>query len=63
MISSKSQHCIEQLCAEGCQSVRDYIQRMEKGETVPYTEALDAAEKQIVLSELKTIMAVYDEKN
>jgi len=60
LISSKIQHCVEQLCAEGCQSVRRDIARLEQGKEIPLIEDLKAEEKQQVLSELKTIMAVYD---
>ena len=60
LISSKSQHCVEQLCAEGCRSVRLCITRLEQGEDVSQTDELKPEEKQQVLAELKAIMAVYD---
>ncbi|MCW9024258.1 MAG: hypothetical protein OQK73_06205 [Gammaproteobacteria bacterium] len=63
MTSTKPHHCVELLCANGCQSVRDYIRRLENGEPVPHTETLNEDEKQTVLSELKAIMAVYDNNN
>ncbi len=55
------QHCIEALCSEGCQSVRDSIEKLEQGETLPATRALSQDECRLVLIELKAIMAVYDE--
>ena len=61
LISAKSQHCVEQLCAEGCQSVRAYIARLERGEPVPQVADLSHEERQQVLAELRAIMAVYDE--
>ncbi|HEB56431.1 MAG TPA: hypothetical protein ENI98_09030 [Gammaproteobacteria bacterium] len=60
MLSNKSQLCVEQLCAEGCQSVRLYIRRLEQGDDIPQTSELKPEEKQQVLIELKAIMAVYD---
>jgi len=60
LISSKTQHCVEQLCAEGCQSVRRYIRYLEQGKDLPQTHEMHEKEKQQVLAELKAIMSVYD---
>lgn len=60
LISSKSQRCVEQLCAEGCQFVRLCITRLERGEDIPLAYKLKPEEKQQVLAELKAVMAVYD---
>ncbi len=51
--------CVEVICNQGCQSVRDDIARLEQGNKVPETEALSAEECKQVLVELKNIMAVY----
>ncbi|MEJ2141636.1 MAG: hypothetical protein P8Y24_04660 [Gammaproteobacteria bacterium] len=52
-------HCIEQLCSDGCRTVNDYIMRLESGEVLPQTSQLDKQERLEVLRELKAIMAVY----
>ncbi len=53
--------CLENLCAAGCQSVRIYIDHLEKGETVEGVENLTQRERLEVLQELKAVMAVYEE--
>ena len=60
MNSPKLTHCIEILCHEGCTAVRGYIANLEQGQAVPHAEELSDDEKQILLKELKTVMAVYD---
>ena len=52
-------HCIEELCNDGCRTVNHYIERMEAGEILPQTTKLGTEERQQVLKELKAIMAVY----
>jgi len=63
LISANTQHCIEQLCADGCQAVYHYIQKLEQGEHVPYIDNLNETEKQQVLAELKSIMGVYNKNS
>ena len=58
--SPKLSHCIEVLCHQGCSAVRGYITRLEEGQSVPHAEDLSYSEKQVLLRELKTVMAVYD---
>jgi hypothetical protein len=58
----KLQQCVESLCGEGCQAVYGYIEQLEHGGSVPQTELLTYEERQHVLAELKSIMAVYDGK-
>lgn len=52
--------CIDRLCELGCDQVRSAITALESGQAPPQANALDAQQRQRVLHELKTIMAVYD---
>jgi len=61
-LSPKLQQCIESLCTEGCRSVYSYIEQLENGGSVPQTDLLTYEERQHVLAELKSIMAVYEGK-
>jgi hypothetical protein len=56
------QQCVESLCGDGCQAVNGYIEQLERGGSVPQTEILSYEERQELLIELKSIMAVYDAK-
>ena len=51
--------CLERLCQKGCLSVRADIQLLEQGKALPETEGMDRREVQLVLRELKSIMAAY----
>lgn len=53
------EQCVETLCEKGCQSVRQDIQKLEAGETLPETDHLSRDELGRVVEELKAIMAVY----
>jgi len=61
-LTPKLQRCVESLCSEGCQAAYSYIEQLENGGSVPQTELLTYEERQYVLAELKSIMAVYDGK-
>lgn len=52
-------HCIESICSKGCRQVWGQIDALESGQEVPEARGLNREEKAFVLSELKTIMAVY----
>jgi len=54
--------CIEALCRSGCAAVRATILALEKGQDVAQVSGLAENERRVVLEELKTIMAVYDER-
>jgi len=56
----KVNQCIEALCANGCDAVRATISSMEMGSTPAQLQDLTQDEHAIVLSELKSIMSVYD---
>lgn len=51
---------IEALCQEGCQAVRAYIEQLENNTPMELLAGLNDLEKQSVLLELHSIMAVYD---
>lgn len=55
-------HCVETLCQEGCSDVRATITLLERGGRVPQLAGLNEAECQVVLEELRAIMAVYDRR-
>lgn len=45
---------------QGCTRIRELIVILESGAAIPETSELDQAESQAVLTELKSIMAIYD---
>lgn len=51
--------CVERLCQKGCRVVWEVIATMERGENLPETAHLAPTEHTAVLTELKSIMAVY----
>jgi len=60
LLSHNLQFSLETLCAEGCHSVRCCISQLEQGQTLSAAATLTYDERQLLLNELKTIMAVYD---
>ena len=54
--------CIEALCQCGCDAVRATIAAMETGQAVVQVAGLSDPQRQMVLAELKAIMAGYDQK-
>jgi hypothetical protein len=61
MDQSRIAHCIEVLCQKGCKEVSRIILALERGEPMAEMQELDEGERQAVLHELKSIMAVYRE--
>ena len=59
MQQKQVQDCIEALCQKGCRSVRESIMALEHGEKLPETRGLTAEQVQVVLDDLKAVMAVY----
>lgn len=51
--------CLERLCQKGCLAVRADIRTLEQGKPLPETQGMAPRELQLVLKELKTIMAAY----
>jgi hypothetical protein len=60
--NEKLQHIIEHICAAGCERVYEVIANMESQQNIEETAQLNTQESEIVLQELKTIMAVYEQK-
>lgn len=61
MNQSRIAHCIEVLCQKGCKEVSLVILALERGEPMAEVQELNEDERQVVLNELKSIMAVYQE--
>jgi len=59
-IDPELQQIIDALCNDGCKAVSRYIVEIERGDYPASMQLLTDAEKEIVLAELKSIMAVYD---
>jgi len=59
MDQNKVQHCVELLCQKGCKNVLETIRTLEHHQAVTETLNLSNDEVQIVLSELKSIMDIY----
>ncbi len=62
MNSEQLSQCIDALCQCGCDAVRATITAMENGVVVPQVETLTEEERQMVLEELRAVMAVYDRR-
>jgi hypothetical protein len=54
------QRIIDTLCNDGCKAVSGYINEMEAGHYPELMQSLSNSQKQTILAELKSIMAVYD---
>lgn len=50
---------LESLCGQGCKAVWGMIESLETGEALPQTDDLSPEELDVLLAELKSIMAVY----
>lgn len=59
--SQKINQRIEAVCEAGCDAVRASIHTLEMGNQVALTDDLSPEETQLILTELRTIMSVYDE--
>lgn len=51
---------VENLCRKGCRAVWADIEALENGRRLPETAGLSTAERQAVIRELRSIMAVYE---
>ncbi|OOZ34321.1 hypothetical protein [Solemya velesiana gill symbiont] len=59
MQRTKIDACVEAICNKGCQEVRQDISLLEQGDNPPELKNFTNEERMKVLTELKTIMAVY----
>ncbi|WP_456373744.1 hypothetical protein [Thiolapillus sp.] len=53
------EHAVEMLCLKGCKALWTDISLMEDGEILPELQGLDDEQRNQVLVEIKSIMAVY----
>ena len=53
------ERCVELLCQQGCSKVSEYIDALQRGRPVPGIDVLNEGERQALLAELVSIMAVY----
>lgn len=53
-------HCVEQICIQGCDSVRHTIEKLETHQPVNSIRDLTPQECNEVLHELREIMSIYD---
>lgn len=60
--SQKVNDRITAVCETGCAAVRASIQVMEQGLDVEFSKDLSPNERQLMLSELKAIMSIYDRR-
>jgi len=56
---SRVEDRLEAVCRKGCRLVRRDIERLERGEEIPESRGLGAAELALLLRELREIMSVY----
>lgn len=66
MPNTKTHDYIEQICQQGCDVVRQYIEALEQTTSSPPSELLKEmgeAQQREILKELKAIMAIYDNKD
>lgn len=62
MDTKQVNQCVDALCQCGCEAVRATIQAMEVGADIPQLQTLNQQEREVVLDELKAVMAVYDDR-
>ncbi|TCV85894.1 hypothetical protein EDC63_108102 [Sulfurirhabdus autotrophica] len=62
MDQARINQCIEIACEKGCTEVNAIIEKLETGLPVPEASMLNEAEQEVLLQELKSIMAVYESK-
>lgn len=62
MNREKIDRCVETLSLRGCTEVYEVIRLLEEGKYLPETAELADDERNAVLNELKSVMAVYAER-
>lgn len=61
MNQQKIDDMVELVCSLGCKKTREIMDVLESGNSTPETINLDKKSRNILLSELSEIMAVYDQ--
>lgn len=59
----KIDQCMEVLCNQGCDSVNGFIAALKAGQEFPEVADLNTEERQRVLENLVSIMAVYIDRS
>ncbi|MGB5438492.1 MAG: hypothetical protein WBN57_02215 [Gammaproteobacteria bacterium] len=54
--------CVEALCEQGCDRVNSFIAALRAGHDIPEVAGLSMEERQRVLENLVSIMAVYGDR-
>lgn len=60
MVGNRVDQCVEIMCQKGCKTLWADIEALQNGVPLPEVALLSVSEREQVLSELKTIMAVYE---
>jgi len=60
MLKPELQTVVEHLCKDGCNAVNSYISAIQSGDYPELVRGLDHQDRDAVLAELKSIMAIYD---
>ena len=60
MNPKKIEQVVFRICDQGCTRIRALIPLLETGAAIQETTELNEAEYQAVLTELKSIIAIYD---
>jgi len=60
MNNKNIEKAIETICYSGCTSVNNIIAALENGKTIDQSKDLSKEEIEILIKELKAIMAVYE---
>ena len=56
------QQIVDDICGDGCSRVNQIIKSLQDDEVVEVMESLSENERRLVLSELSTIMSVYEQR-
>lgn len=62
MLNAELQSVVERLCEDGCQAVTKYITDIEAGHRPAPMQHMNQEDAHAVLDELKSIMAVYEQR-
>lgn len=54
------EQCVENLCRKGCRAVWSDIDALQSGRPIPEVKGLSSSEIKAVVTELKSVMSVYE---
>lgn len=63
MTKPKTAKIVEEICLLGCSRVNEIIALLENGEKTDAIQDLEKEEIDVIVTELKTIMAVYQKRS